>query len=369
MKCAFVNLGKHFGGAENYLITVIDNWIKAGNEAIVIVRQGHLFEKKLNEYIPELKIWKVENIFKDALFFKKKICNEEIELINIHGINSAVFINLINPQIKKITTVHSNAEIDRINKSILVRKLFVLAENFCLKRSEKIIVVSDAIKDLLVERKVDENKISVINNGILLLEYDKKCLRKQTDEVLRICFIGRIEEVKGCEILIRALENVENKNFICDIYGEGSLKHKMQKIVYDMGFGEKIRFCGFSSRIREKLIKYDVLVIPSLYEASPLIIPEAMNAKTILVCSNVGGMAKIIKNKENGYLFEVNNTFELASIIDYIYMNPCSQSYIVENAYNDFLDNYTEEKMIEKTFKILKGEGNRYEKNNGCVWN
>ena len=50
-------------------------------------------------------------------------------------------------------------------------------------------------------------------------------------------------------------------------------------------------------------------------------------------------------------------------------MNPCCQRYIVENAYNDFLDNYTDEKMIEKTFKIIKEEGNRYEKNNGCIWN
>lgn len=369
MKCAFVNLGKHFGGAENYLSALINNWIIDGNEAIVIVRKGSLFERKINELIPDSKIWRVENIFKDLLLMKEKICNKGIELINIHGINSGVFINLINPKVKKITTVHSNAEVDRIDKHILIRKLFVLLENLCLKRSEKIIVVSEAIKELLVERKIEENKITVINNGILFLKYDKKCLRKDAEEVLKICFIGRIEKVKGCEILVRALECVENKNFICDVYGDGSLKYELQKIVNEIGLREKIRFCGFSNIIREKLFDYDVLVIPSLYEASPLIIPEAMNAKTILVCSNVGGMSKLIRNKENGYLFEKNNTFELARIIDYIYMNPYNQSYIVENAYNEFLDNYTEEKMIEKTFKILKEEGNGYEKNNGGVWN
>ena len=30
MKCAFVNLGKHFGGAENYLLTIIKRWIEDG---------------------------------------------------------------------------------------------------------------------------------------------------------------------------------------------------------------------------------------------------------------------------------------------------------------------------------------------------
>lgn len=35
MKCAFIDLGKHFGGAENYLLVLIERWVAAGNEAVV----------------------------------------------------------------------------------------------------------------------------------------------------------------------------------------------------------------------------------------------------------------------------------------------------------------------------------------------
>ena len=115
-----------------------------------------------------------------------------------------------------------------------------------------------------------------------------------------------------------------------------------------------VYFKGFSSDIRNIFPQYDVIVIPSLYEASPLIIPEAMNAKVLLVCSNVGGIPFIIKHKENGYLFEKGNVEQLAEILTNIKNNPIKQIPIIENAYNDFLNNYTNDIMFKRTLKILE---------------
>ena len=198
---------------------------------------------------------------------------------------------------------------------------------------------------------IDKKKIVVIPNGIKTINYENKNYRENSNHILKICYVGRLEKVKGCEYLIHALSKLEDK-YICDIYGEGSLAAELETL--SKKNNTNVYFKGFSSNIRNIFPQYDVIVIPSLYEASPLIIPEAMNAKVLLVCSNVGGIPFIIKHKENGYLFEKGNVKQLAEILTNIKNNPIEQIPIIENAYNDFLNNYTNDIMFKRTLKILE---------------
>lgn len=163
--------------------------------------------------------------------------------------------------------------------------------------------------------------------------------------------MGRLEKVKGCEYLISALKRLKNVDYICDIYGDGSLLEKLKELAAG---DDKIHFMGFSSKVRKVLPQYDVLVLPSLYEAFPLTIPEAMNAKVLLVCSNVGGIPYIIENQVNGYLFDMGNVEQLGTILERIAKNPKEQIQIIEQAYDDFKHSYTEEVMIKKTFGVLE---------------
>ena len=50
MNYLFVNLGKHYGGAENYLISVINGCLDNSDKPFVIVKSGSPFEKKYFQY-------------------------------------------------------------------------------------------------------------------------------------------------------------------------------------------------------------------------------------------------------------------------------------------------------------------------------
>ncbi len=351
MKCAFIDLGKQFGGAENYLIEIVTQWVNRGNDAVILVKKDSIFEQKLlNSHLKD-KVFGVSFSIKDIKYIRNLFLQSDIDELNINGINSGVFVSFLRLNKKKITTVHSNADIDRINKPLFIRKMFVSTENKLLKKSHKIIVVSSAIKELLISRGIDKKKIVVIPNGIKTINYENKNYRENSNHILKICYVGRLEKVKGCEYLIHALSKLEDK-YICDIYGEGSLAAELETL--SKKNNTNVYFKGFSSNIRNIFPQYDVIVIPSLYEASPLIIPEAMNAKVLLVCSNVGGIPFIIKHKENGYLFEKGNVKQLAEILTNIKNNPIEQIPIIENAYNDFLNNYTNDIMFKRTLKILE---------------
>lgn len=353
MRCAFVNLGKHFGGAEYYLLTLISRWIEDNNDAVIIAKRGSKFVQKIQNERINANVIEVDYCLKDICSIKETLANLGIDVLNVNGINSGIFTMLVNSGIPKVTTVHSNAELDRINKAWLVRKLFVIAENICLNSSEKVVVVSEAIKELLSKRHIDADKVVLIHNGIKTIEYDARHYYISKDKALNICFVGRLEKIKGCDILIKALQSLNDNNYICDIYGEGSERKKLEQMVHETKLDKTIHFKGFSNDVRELLPNYDLIILPSRYEALPITLLEAMNSKTAIVCSDAGGLPYVIKDGETGFLFNSGDFNDLGERIEWIAKNRDALKAVTENAYREFTEKFTEEKMVQKTFDLL----------------
>ena len=116
---------------------------------------------------------------------------------------------------------------------------------------------------MLIGRGIDANKIELIYNGIEAYEYQE---RDKTDEdSVKICFVGRLVTVKGCECLIKALAKLKDRSFRCDIYGDGSLRKELENLAVELGIESRIEFKGFSDKIREHLDENNILVQPSYY--------------------------------------------------------------------------------------------------------
>ena len=352
MKIAFVDLGRHYGGIEIYILSLVKAWKKMGNKCVVLARRDSAFYHKLVQSGFSDELQPVDFDLKSIKEAKKRITDEQIDLLHMNGINSGVFVSLMNLPIKRVATVHGSAAYDRADKNVLIQKLFVWLENQTLKKSKKIISVSSAIKDMLVERGIDEEKISVIHNGIEAHVYSEK--DSADTGVFKICFVGRLEKVKGCEYLIRALAQIKEKSFICDIYGDGSLKEELVTLAEELNINDKIIFKGFSDAIRDVLEQYQVLVQPSIYEAFSLTLTEAMNAHTLVICSDVGGMREIISHKETGLRFQVGNVEELAENIVWAMEHNADVELMKEKAYIQFSKEFTEAAMHEKTFRLFE---------------
>lgn len=67
----------------------------------------------------------------------------------------------------------------------------------------------------------------------------------------------------------------------------------------------------------------DVLVAPSIWqENSPLVIQEAFLSKTPVIASRIGGIPELIKDKENGLLFEPGNPDDLYDKMNILINDP-----------------------------------------------
>lgn len=66
-------------------------------------------------------------------------------------------------------------------------------------------------------------------------------------------------------------------------------------------------------KVLKILPKIDVLVLPTFYEISPMVVLEAMSIGKPVVATNVGPLPEIVKDQETGLLFTVGDEDDLAA--------------------------------------------------------
>ena len=123
-----------------------------------------------------------------------------------------------------------------------------------------------------------------------------------------ILWIGRLEELKGVDILIGAAAEIEEKDFVVLIVGGGAdadrLRPELKEEVKNAGLEEVVFFRDAVSR--EELPLYygasDAVVIPSYYESFGLVAVEAMASGRPVIASRVGGLVSIVTDGVDGYL-------------------------------------------------------------------
>jgi glycosyltransferase involved in cell wall biosynthesis len=131
-----------------------------------------------------------------------------------------------------------------------------------------------------------------------------------------LLYLGRLSSEKGLKVLIEALNGREEK---LKIAGNGPEKTALESMIKEYGLEKQIEFLGFKSKeeLKEIVKKSSAIVVPSVwYENMPLAMLEALGAGKPVIASNIGGLPDIIKDKENGFLFEVGDVSGLRACLD-----------------------------------------------------
>ncbi len=251
--------------------------------------------------------------------------------------------------------------------SQLIRTLKRIAV-FLYKRSEKIVVVTEAFKSELVRKyNVPESKIEIIENGIETDIFrpmqDVQLIRKKFgfDNKFVVSYIGTIGYAHGLDIVIRAAKILKDK--IPDLYfvllGEGVQKERLKAEVYS----EKLDNVFILDQVlRDKIPAFinasDVcLVSLRKSELFKTVIPskmlEFMACGKPLILAVDGQARRIMESAEAGIYIEPENHDELINAVVKMYNEPYLRRKYGENGRNYILKYFTRQQKANQYLTII----------------
>jgi len=129
---------------------------------------------------------------------------------------------------------------------------------------------------------------------------------------------GRLVPQKGHHMLLDAISVVAEKhpNVTYLFLGDGPLRDELEDAVEQRQLCERVVFLGFRSDLPELLSSADLVVIPSLFEGGPYVVPEAMAAGKPVLSTDVGFVREILVNSEMGRIVAPGDRNELARALD-----------------------------------------------------
>jgi glycosyltransferase involved in cell wall biosynthesis len=135
-------------------------------------------------------------------------------------------------------------------------------------------------------------------------------------------YFGRLNIIKGIRTLIEAMKYVKSSNLY--VIGEGELREPLQEFTRQ-NIISNVAFLGYLST--DDLIPIirnaAFTVVPSeWYENYPMSILESFSCGKPVIASNLGAIPEIIKDGQNGLLFESGDSLQLANKIKYLLENP-----------------------------------------------
>jgi len=334
-------------------------WMTYGVNDAEIARQL-IYQKQLN---PNIQVLGMPQLFKGRIgrllyslimpfYYKKILKSADILKTNqMMGSWTAIIAGKI---WKKPVVVRTGYTLTlyakRSHYSINKIKLYQLVERFSFRHANYGFVSSELDKKYIISKYNVPEKIRIIYNYIdTSLFYPSEEKQFEDD---RIIFIGRLEYEKN---LFNLIESVVKIGLTLDIYGQGSLQKQLEALAHKLD--AKVNFMGYlpNNKIAQKLQRYRLFILPSLYEGMPKTLLEAMACGLVCIGTNVSGIQEVIQDGINGYL--ANGT-GVSSITDTIYRvkNASIQEkeLIKKNAIETIHNQFTLKSVWHKEYALFK---------------
>lgn len=300
---------------------------------------GHLIRKAIMGVIGTLKI----------LYYITKI---NADVIHAQSPNTTIFPWLLRK--KYITTVHTD----------------IIRPNIGYKHPDILIAVSSGSKEFTEEvMGSPPDSIRIVHHGISKRFAEKvypeeiKALRKTNhipSDKLIIGFVGRLIEAKGLDVIIDAAANYLSTDVMDKIHFVflGHYDNKegqvwLENLICTNNLQNKITVLPFQDP-KPFYQMFDVFALPSRTDTFGLVAVEAMMSGCCTIRANSYGAIDQINNGVDGYIFNIDDSIELARLIETVILDKTLRSTISAAGKARALKDFTTETMVENTLKVYE---------------
>ena len=265
--------------------------------------------------------------------------------------------------------VHSNERGRTLgNGSAVVSNI----ENRGGQMADRVITVSYAMQDELIQAGFPAEKIRVCYNGVDPKKYSPDQVSQEridavrqryglSNEDMMILFVGRLVWIKGVDKLIRAMPHVLQKvpNAKLVIVGLGDMRDYLEGLVRNLHLEDVVKFRFEFIPEEERIAHYascDVAVYPSLYEPFGIVTLEAMSMEKPVVVGAAGtsGMREIVSitgSDKCGFHINPNDPADIAWGIVSAIKDPAKRVQFGRNGRKRVLEHFTWDAAAKSTIK------------------
>lgn len=352
--------GKETGGMQVYVLELAKALVKMGHQVDIYTRIQDTISPEIVDFLPGMRVIHLpagpkhgldkKLLLKHIPVFVKnlakyiKVNNLQYETIHAHYYQSGLIAIKLKEEFQKtwplVTSFHTLALI----KNMVARTPAeqesperIAIETELIKKSDRIIDSSELDREYLIHLyNCPESKIDVISPGVdtgVFKPIPKNEALNYIASVTKnkiILFVGRIEPLKGIDVLMHAIKIMQNKmptlNTCLLIVGGGSGDYgkkqeelvRLKQLQKTLGISPIVGFV--TQRHQHELPYYynaaEVVVLPSYYESFGMTALEAMACEVPVIITNTSGIASLFDKQLSQLISSVNNPLQLASQIE-----------------------------------------------------
>jgi glycosyltransferase involved in cell wall biosynthesis len=242
---------------------------------------------------------------------KKVKKNFEFDLIDAHYVYPDGFAAVLLGSLfsKPVVVSARGSDINLLRTFPLIRKLL----QYVLRKAARVVAVSNALKEAMVQLGIPEAKISAIPNGVDAKKFyplPKQQARRELGLPDRktVLSVGNLTDNKGFDLVIKSFrvlaDKFHEKDIQLAIVGDGPYRSHLEKLISSLRLDDRVRMVGAVSH--DKLHFWysaaDLFCLGSSREGRPNVVLESLACGTPVVATPVGGIPEIISSENVGLL-------------------------------------------------------------------
>jgi glycosyltransferase involved in cell wall biosynthesis len=170
-------------------------------------------------------------------------------------------------------------------------------------RCDAVVAVSAPMVGALESRGVDPSRIQLIPNawrdaGSPLSRLEARRGLGIGDDARVVGWVGRLSSEKGPDVALDAFGRLTDARAELHFVGDGRMRGDLEARARELGIDERVRWHGPVVDAGRYLAAFDLLVLSSRTEGTPMVLFEAMAADVPIVATTVGGVPDVVSERE-----------------------------------------------------------------------
>lgn len=218
-----------------------------------------------------------------------------------------------------------------------------------LRKADVFLVVAPYLREIFKDI-VEEEKIEILTNAI---EIPKEVEHDYSES--KILFLGRLCKEKGIGELLEAIKDLkvefpQLELYLGGVWIEEELKRKAEEC------GDFVHYLGWiDAREKDEYLRQcNIFVLPTYFEGLPMSLLEGMAYGCACVATRVGGIPKVMADREQGLLISAKKVSDLKNALRELLRNQKFQKELGENARKRVIENYEISKRVHRLTEIYE---------------